>query len=152
MLHGCRIGHFPVTQKLQIVLLASAFLLQAETPVGLWKTVDDRTGKPRGIVRIYEESGKYFGKVEGSLDPAEANEICNKCTDDRKNKPVTGMVIMRSVKKAGEEYSGGDILDPDTGVVYRCKFRVLEHGAKLEVRAYFGVSALGRTQIWTRMP
>ncbi len=117
---------------------------------GLWKTIDDKTGKARGLVRIYEENGLLFGKVESSFDPAEANENCDKCTDERKNKPVVGMVIVRGMEKRGEEYSGGDILDPETGAVYRCKFRLAERGMKLIVRGFLGLPILGRNQIWLR--
>jgi uncharacterized protein (DUF2147 family) len=120
------------------------------TPAGLWKTVDDKTGKPRGFVRLYEENGEIFGRIESSADPAEAKERCEKCAGERKNQPMIGLVILRRMKKSGEEYSGGDILDPDTGVVYRCKLRMLEQGQKLELRGYVGFALLGRSQIWIR--
>lgn len=122
----------------------------APNPTGLWQTVDDKTGKPRGFVRLYEENGEIFGRIESCLDPAEAKERCDKCSGPRKNQPVVGMVILRRMKKSGQEYSGGDILDPDTGVVYRCKFRMLEEGRKLELRGYLGAPMFGRSQIWTR--
>src|SRR5262245_54445887 len=132
--------------------LSLAVFAAEPTPAGLWRTVDDKTGKPRGIVRIYEQDGAFFGRIESSFDPAEANERCDKCTDERKDKPVIGMVILRRLKRNGSEYSGGDILDPDTGAVYRCKFRMVEEGRKLLVRGYTGISLLGRSQVWTREP
>lgn len=122
------------------------------SPAGRWKTVDDRTGLPRGIVRIYEESGAFFGKIEAGLNAEEAKEHCDLCTDDRKGKPVIGMVVMRSMKKQGDEYGGGDILDPDTGKVYRCKLQLLDQGKKLLVRGYMIVPILGRSQTWIRLP
>jgi uncharacterized protein (DUF2147 family) len=120
------------------------------TPAGLWKTIDDKTGQPRGFVRLYESEGKIFGVIDKSLEPKEAAERCDLCTGERKNQPVIGMVFLRGMKKDGAEYSGGDILDPDTGVVYRCKFRLLDQGRKLVVRGYIGVSLFGRSQTWTR--
>ena len=120
------------------------------TPAGLWRTTDDKTGKARGFVRLYESDGRIFGKIDKSVDPKEAAERCDLCTGERKNQPIIGMVFLRGMKKDGAEYSGGDILDPDTGVVYRCKFRMSEQGHKLVVRGYVGMSLFGRSQTWTR--
>jgi uncharacterized protein (DUF2147 family) len=120
------------------------------TPAGLWRTVDDKTGQPRGLVRLYEEAGQFFGQIYKSLDPKDAKERCDLCSGERRNQPVVGMVFLRWMTKRGEEYSGGDILDPDTGVVYRCKFRMSEQGRKLVVRGYIGVALFGRSQTWIR--
>jgi len=120
--------------------------------VGRWRTVDDKTGKPRSIVRIWEENGVLLGRAEKSLNPERAGRRCDKCTDDRKDQPIVGMVIIRSMKKDGDEYTGGDILDPDNGKIYHCKLRVKEEGSKLSVRGYVGASLFGRSQTWTREP
>jgi uncharacterized protein (DUF2147 family) len=120
------------------------------TPVGVWKTIDDATHKPRGLIRLYEQDGEIFGKIEGSFDPKEAGEICHKCSGDRKGMPVMGLVIVRHMKKRGNEYSEGDILDPDTGWVYKCKFTLEPDGKTLNVRGFLGFSLLGRSQTWYR--
>jgi len=122
------------------------------TPVGLWKTVDDKTGKPRSIVRIYEENGKFFGCVEASLNPERAGRRCDKCTDERKGQLIVGMVIVRGLLKDGNEFTGGDILDPDNGKIYHCKLKLKEQGTQLVVRGYLGASLFGRSQTWTREP
>lgn len=135
------------------VALAALPAVAAEPGItGRWRTVDDKTGKPKGIVLIWEQNGEFFGKVESSIDPKKANEICDLCKDERKNKPVTGMVVLRHMKRDGDEWSGGDILDPDNGKVYRCKAKLAEGGKKLLVRGYIGISLLGRSQTWTREP
>lgn len=137
------------------LFLSASFLAGAEPapgPAGLWKTIDDKTGKPKGTVRIYEENGEFFGRIESSLNPADAHERCDQCKDDRKDKPIIGLLIMRRMKKNGDEYGGGDILDPDNGSVYRCKFRIADQGRKLLLRGYIGFSLLGRSQAWTREP
>jgi uncharacterized protein (DUF2147 family) len=121
------------------------------TPIGRWKAIDDKTGKPKAIVQIYQEKDRLFGKIEATLDP-NAKKICDKCKDERRNQPIIGMVIVRGLALHGDEYTGGDILDPDNGSVYRCKLRVIEHGGKLSVRGFIGFSLLGRSQIWTREP
>src|SRR5262245_40381803 len=117
--------------------------------VGLWKTIDDVTGKPRGLVRIYESNGTFSGKIERGLaseDNAEA--VCTKCTDARKNQPFSGMVILTGLRRDGGEYVGGEILDPDSGRVYRARVRLEGGGAQLNVRGYIGIEILGRSQIW----
>jgi uncharacterized protein (DUF2147 family) len=121
------------------------------SPAGLWKTIDDRTHKARGTIRIFEENGVLTGRIESSFNPAEWHEHCDKCSGDRKGAPVIGMVVMRGVTRHGAEYDGGEILDPETGYVYRCKVALSDDGDKLMVRGYLGVSLLGRTQTWTRV-
>jgi uncharacterized protein (DUF2147 family) len=120
------------------------------SPLGLWKTFDDKTGSARAIVRVYEENGKLFGRIERSLTPGAEKRICEVCTDERKNQPIIGLLIIRDMKGSGGEYSGGDILDPESGSVYRCKFHVDDSGMHLIVRGFIGISLLGRTQTWLR--
>jgi uncharacterized protein (DUF2147 family) len=124
---------------------------QPITPVGRWKTIDDKTGKPKAIVVIYMDNGRLFGRVEASLNP-NGKKICDLCKDERKNQPIVGMVILRGLTAHGEEYSGGDILDPDNGSVYRCKMKLQDQGRQLSVRGFIGFSLLGRSQVWTREP
>jgi uncharacterized protein (DUF2147 family) len=120
------------------------------SPLGEWRTVDDHTHKPRGIVRLYSKNGEIFGRIESSFDPKEAQERCELCPGERHNQPVIGLVFLRNMKKHGDEYTGGDILDPETGRVYKCTFRLENGGQKLVVRGYIGVSLLGRSQVWLR--
>jgi uncharacterized protein (DUF2147 family) len=60
------------------------------------------------------------------------------------------MVFMNGLKKDGSEYTGGEILDPDNGKVYRSKMELTDAGKKLKVRGYIGVPMLGRSQVWVR--
>ena len=134
-----------------VSVAVSGFQAELLTPVGRWRTVDDKTGKPKAIVQLYMEKGRLFGRVESTLDP-EAKKVCDKCKDERKNQPIVGMVIVRGLTAHGEEYSGGDILDPNNGSVYRCKLRLQNKGQQISVRGYMGLSLLGRSQTWTREP
>jgi uncharacterized protein (DUF2147 family) len=127
-----------------------SFAADASSPIGEWKTFDDKTGNARAIVRIYEQDGKLFGKIERSLTPGAESRVCAVCTDDRKDQPMLGLIIIRNMKRTDDGYAGGDILDPESGSVYRCKFHLEEGGAKLVLRGYIGISLLGRTQIWQR--
>ena len=128
---------------------------QAASPAGLWKTVDDSTRKEKSLVRIVETNGVYTGKVEKVIDPdAPKDAVCKDCTDDRKDKPVVGMTIIRNMKASPADkmvFEGGDILDPNNGKVYSAKLTLVEGGKKLDVRGYVGMPMLGRTQTWQRV-
>lgn len=135
------------------LLCASALLAYAsDSPVGLWRTIDDKTGKEKSLVRIVEANGELRATVEKLFrEPhEEPNPNCDKCAGDRKNKPVLGMTIMTGLKKTGNEYEGGEILDPANGKTYKCKMWTTEGGKRLNVRGFIGVSVLGRTQVWIR--
>ena len=137
-------------------LLASGFAAaQATSAVGLWKTVDDNTKKEKSLVRIVETNGVLTGKVEKVIDPDSPKDaVCKDCTDDRKDKPVLGMTIIRNMKQSADDkavFEGGDILDPNNGKVYNAKLKLVDNGAKLDVRGYIGVPMLGRTQTWSRV-
>lgn len=124
---------------------------QADSPVGLWQTIDDSTKKPRSLVRIYDSGGGVLaGKIEKLIDPDKPDPVCDKCSDERKDKPIIGMVIMTGLQKFDAEWGEGRILDPNNGKVYRCKAKLHDGGSKLEVRGFIGVSLLGRSQTWLR--
>ncbi|MES2355489.1 MAG: DUF2147 domain-containing protein [Pseudomonadota bacterium] len=127
-------------------------IAQEASPIGAWKTIDDKTGKTKSVVQITEENGELQGKVEKVFSPpAESeNPICNKCEGERKDKPVVGMVIMWGLKKDGQEYTGGHIVDPAEGKTYKCKLKLSDDGKQLELRGFIGISLLGRTQTWVR--
>jgi uncharacterized protein (DUF2147 family) len=134
-------------------LLASggmAIAADAGSPAGLWRTIDDKTGQPRSLVRIYEEGGRFFGRIEKGLNPQQEARTCAKCTDERRDKPLLGMVILRNLKAEGGEYVDGDVLDPDNGAVYRAKLKLEEGGRKLVLRGFVGVALFGRSQTWER--
>jgi uncharacterized protein (DUF2147 family) len=135
-----------------LACLASAWS-QTTTPAGLWKTIDDGTKKEKSLVRIAESNGVYSGKVEKILDPeAPKDAVCKDCSDDRKDKPILGMTIIRNVKASTADasvYDGGDILDPNNGKVYRVRLKPFDDGKKLEVRGYLG--PFYRTQTWLRV-
>ena len=138
---------------LMILILAALAAHAAEpSPVGLWRTIDDNTGKPRGLVRIIETNGEYQGRVEKTFPkPGEdANPKCEKCEGARRDQPVIGMTILWGLKKQGEEYNGGEILDPENGKIYRARLKLDDGGKKLDVRGFIGFSLFGRSQIWVR--
>ena len=135
--------------------LACGLAAAQATPAGLWKTVDDSTKKEKSLVRIVESGGVYTGRVEKVIDPDSPKDaVCKDCTDDRKDKPVVGMTIIRNMKASASDknlFEGGDILDPNNGKVYSAKLKLIDGGKKLDVRGYIGMPMLGRTQTWQRV-
>ena len=121
------------------------------TPVGVWRTVDDNTGKARSHVKIWKHKGKLYGKITQLLNEPQKNPLCDKCPGKLKNKPVIGLTIIRGLSRDGDEWSGGTILDPESGKTYRVLLQLQDGGKKLKVRGYIGVSLLGRTQYWRRV-
>lgn len=119
------------------------------SPVGLWKTIDDETKQAKSLVRIFEKDGALFGRVERILT-GQSGARCEKCTDERKDQPVQGMTIIAGMKKAGDQWEGGKILDPNNGKVYSSLMKLLDEGRKLEVRGYVGAALFGRSQVWLR--
>ncbi|MFZ6849691.1 DUF2147 domain-containing protein [Undibacterium sp. RuRC25W] len=136
-----------------LLAIAMAPLAHAEdSPVGLWKNIDDKTGKPKAMIRITESAGELQGKIERLfLDgDADKNPKCDKCEGVNKDQPIIGMTILFGLKKDGNEYSGGKILDPGDGKLYSSKITPVENYKKLNVRGYIGTPFFGRSQIWIR--
>jgi uncharacterized protein (DUF2147 family) len=123
----------------------------AQTCVGKWTTIDDKTGKKKAIVELYKENHKLFGKII-YLYPREGREPnpkCTRCTDDRKDQALEGLQIVRNLSWDGEEWEDGSILDPENGKVYELKIWIEKNNPdKLYVRGYIG--PFFRTQNWFR--
>src|SRR6476646_6860505 len=131
-----------------VTFIARTALAQA-TPAGLWNTISDTDGRTTALVEIREQHGELTGTVRGLLVPADPNDSgCGKCSGDRKGQRIVGMEILRHVHREGEEWGGGEILDPETGKVYRVKLKLADDGQKLIVRGYIGLSLFGRSQVW----
>ncbi len=131
------------------IIAASAFA-QADSPVGLWKNIDDKTGEAKGLIRISENAGVISGKIEKVLTKGQEDAKCEACEGALKDLPVAGMQIISGLKKGAAWYEGGTILDPNNGKVYKARLKLVDEGKKLEVRGYIGAPLLGRTQTWVR--
>ena len=144
-----------LTLAAAIGLSLGAQLAQAQaTPIGLWKTIDDETKQEKSYVRISESGGAVSGKIEKLLDPAKQDAVCDKCGDERKDKPILGMTIIANVKQSESDkamWDGGEILDPNNGKTYKVRLTPGEGGKTLAVRGYIGAPMLGRTQTWIRV-
>jgi uncharacterized protein (DUF2147 family) len=122
------------------------------TPVGRWKTVDDATGKVESLVSIWEEHGKLYGKIEKIFDPSSTNPDprCSHCQGGLKDRSLIGLRVLWDLKRDDTQWSGGKVLDPESGKIYSCVLALEDSGKKLRVRGFIGFSFLGRTQYWLR--
>jgi uncharacterized protein (DUF2147 family) len=143
------------TRQLAAASSLSLFAVLAHaqaTPTGLWKTIDDETKQEKSLVRIAETGGVLSGKIEKLLDPAKQASVCDKCSDDRKDKPIVGMTLIKGVRlhDGGRLlWEGGEILDPNNGKTYRVRLTPIDDGKKLEVRGFIG--PFYRNQTWSRV-
>ncbi|RQO62598.1 DUF2147 domain-containing protein [Paucibacter sp. KBW04] len=135
-----------------LTLVANLAMAQA-TPVGLWKTIDDDGKTEKSLVRISDNGGVLTGVIEKIFDASKQDAKCDKCTDERKDKPVVGMTILKGIKQDSDDkglWGGGEILDPNNGKTYKARLKPIEGGKKLEMRGYVGAPMFGRTQTWVR--
>ena len=134
------------------VLTTSGFVHAQMSPVGTWNTIDDVTKAIKSEIVVAETAGVLSGKVTKLLrKDVDQKAVCKECTDDRKDKPLVGLEIIRGAKKADgkDVWEEGKILDPENGKNYTLRLTPVEGGKKLEVRG--SVFGIGRTQTWVRV-
>ena len=122
------------------------------TPVGTWHTIDDNTKEIKSEIVITESGGIVSGKISKLLrKTADQNAKCTECSDDRKDKMMVGLEIIRGAKKADgkDVWEDGKILDPENGKNYTLRLTPVEGGKKLDVRG--SIFGIGRTQTWVRV-
>jgi uncharacterized protein (DUF2147 family) len=124
---------------------------QADKIVGKWKTIDDKDGSEKSIVNIFKATdGKYYGKIEKLFKDPE--KICTECEGVNKNKPILNMIIVAGMVEKEGKLTGGTILDPKNGKVYKCNINIEKGGDKLNVRGSLDKGGLiGRSQSWIRI-
>ncbi|MFT4697149.1 MAG: hypothetical protein ACI9SJ_000265 [Flavobacteriaceae bacterium] len=134
--------------RIFFILLCFSSLLNAQSIVGEWVTYHDKTKSKKSVIEIYKVGDEYFGKIITLFeDPLDS--ICEKCKGKNKDMPVIGMEFIENLKKDGEEFNDGTILDPKDGKKYKCYLKLLNKN-KLKVRGFVGFSIIGRTQYWLR--
>jgi uncharacterized protein (DUF2147 family) len=136
------------------VLTSVAPREEEPTAAGLWEKVDD-SGRPEAWFRISECGEVYEGRIvkifpKPGEDPSQWR--CTKCEGDQKNSPVLGITFIKGMQRRGLTYENGTILDPRDGSVYDARMELSPDGSRLTVRGYLGISLLGQSQIWRRLP
>ena len=133
-------------------LLVTSFSVGAQSCVGKWITVDDKTYKRKSVVELYKKEGKLFGKILYLFpgEGVEENPTCTKCTGSMKDKLLVGLRIVRNLKWNGSVWKEGKITDPEEGKDYTVKMWLTEGNPDiLNVRGYIG--PFYRTQVWVRL-
>ena len=133
-----------------VVLLPSLGWTQQTSPVGQWKTIDDESGEAKSILAITEENGTLSAMIEKILvENADGSpHVCDECTGDLNGAPMEGLRIVWDMQSDGDEWSGGHILDPESGKVYKATMKLNEDGSQLEVRGHVAIFGL---QFWHRV-
>lgn len=133
-----------------LMFLAVSASAQVYKIVGKWKTIDDKDGSEKSIVNIFKASnGKYYGKVEKLFK--EPNKKCTECEGENKDKPVLGMTVLNNMVEKDGTLTGGTIIDPANGKVYKCNVSLDANTGKLKVRGSLDKrGVIGRTQHWVK--
>lgn len=134
---------------LTLALFILTISINAQTIFGKWNSKNEETGKVDSVIEIYEKNGKAFAKVVEIMNEERRDALCIACEGDKKDKPILGLDILSGLEKDDDEWSGGEILDPRNGKVYKCYIKLVQPN-KLKLRGYIGVALFGKTAYWER--
>jgi uncharacterized protein (DUF2147 family) len=153
--HLDRTGHLVRVVSVVVSCLMVPALAMAEppSPVGVWKTINDSSGKAEALVKIVEVNGELRGSVEKLFrgPDEDQNPHCDKCSGDKKNAPILGMTILYGLRRGENgDWRGGEVLDPNNGATYHASLAVAPDNQSLSMRGYIGMPIFGRSQTWQR--
>lgn len=144
--------------------ILATHLFADDVATGLWKSIDEKSGKTTGIWRLYETNDQT---LQGEMLLAVAygdDEICKKCKTDYKHFPLklsapvpllNTPFIYGMKKQSAGSWDDGYIVDPKSGKLYYCELEFDPADGKkhtidrLKVRGEIGLG-IGRSQYWLR--
>ena len=132
-----------------VFFITFSFSMNAQTIFGAWNSFDEETNRLESVIEVYEKNDQVFAKIIKITNLENQGATSINCSGERKNTPILGMNILTGLKKDGDEWSGGKILDPKNGKEYKCYIQLLDENT-LKIRGYIGFSMFGRTAIWKR--
>jgi uncharacterized protein (DUF2147 family) len=145
--------NFNISLFLGLLILSP--IVSAQDITGVWQSLDDKTGSPKGVVEITKEADGSFTGTITKVTPRvgyKPKEICVDCPAPFTNQPIIGLKAITGLKQVSEfEYTKGKIIDPNTGKLYNLKAKLSSNNKRLQLRGYIGVSAIGRSQTWIRL-
>ena len=148
------IGKFIAGIIIFSLLSGSLSFSATKSPEGFWKTIDDVTGKPKSIIKIWKNKDSHLTGRVVRIFPKhgeDQNKLCKACKGKKYNQPIVGMIILTGLTHNSKQWTNGKILDPENGKQYKCSARLSENGKQLNVRGFIGMSLFGRSQVWERI-
>jgi uncharacterized protein (DUF2147 family) len=138
-------------QKLYLTLIIMIITntINSQSIFGKWYSTNEETGEIDSVIEVYKKQEKAFAKIIEIKNSERRNAVCDLCKDKNKNKPILGLNILNGLERDGEEWSGGTILDPRNGNVYKCYIQLVQKD-KLKIRGYLGLALFGKTAYWQR--
>ena len=123
--------------------------INKDAVIGTWLT-----GSGKGKVQIYKEGEKYNGKIvwlkEPNREDGTAKLDRNNSDKILKTRPIMGLNMLNGFVFDKDKWVDGTIYDPENGKTYSCKITFRD--GKLDVRGYIGISLIGRTDTWFKVP
>lgn len=121
-----------------------------QNAVGHWQVINN-DGSKGGQVQTYIENGVLFGKVTGARPGRAPDSVCDRCPGALKGQRIMGMIVIRNFHAEGDDWVGGTVVDPENGKEYKGKMWAIGND-KLGMRGFVGISLIGRTATWVRIP
>jgi uncharacterized protein (DUF2147 family) len=134
---------------LTLIILIITNTINSQSIFGKWYSTNEETGEIDSVIEVYKKQEKAFAKIIEIKNNERRNAVCDLCKDKNKNKPILGLNILNGLERDGEEWSGGTILDPRNGNVYKCYIQLVQKD-KLKIRGYLGLALFGKTAYWQR--
>ena len=116
---------------------------------GLWLSADKR-----GIIRIYEQDGLFYGRLVWLKEPEDdqGNTILDSENPDleKRDQPILGLQMVFGLEYSNGEWRNGEIYDPESGKTYSARLR-MNGSDRMDLRGYIRLPMFGRTESWTRV-